>query len=194
MWVHESFTNYSETLFTECEYGTQAAFEYITGVRKNIKNDAPIIGAYGVNNEGSGDMYYKGGNMIHTIRQIINNDYVFRDILRGLNKTFWHQTVTTRQVEEYINEKTNMNFNKVFEQYLTHTSIPTLEYHFNGSQLQFRWVTDVENFNMPVKVTLGDEGYRFIYPGKTWQSTNFTLSDIKKFKVDPNFYINVKEI
>lgn len=193
MWVHESFTNYSETLFTECQYGREAAFEYITGIRKIIKNDIPIIGTYGVNSEGSGDMYPKGANMIHTIRQIVNNDFVFREILRGLNKTFWHQTVTTRQIEEYINQKTNMNFNKVFEQYLTHTSIPTLEYHFNGSQLQFRWVTDVENFNMPVKVTLSDDGYRFIYPGKNWQSTNFTLSDIKKFKVDPNFYINVKE-
>jgi len=194
MWVHEGFTNYSETLFTECEYGPEAAFQYITGIRKNIKNDAPIIGAYGVNNEGSGDMYYKGANMIHTIRQIINNDYVFKEILRGLNKTFWHQTVTTRQVEEYFNEKTKMNFNKVFEQYLTHTSIPTLEYHIEGSQLKFRWVTDVENFNMPVKVTLTDDGYRFIYPGRNWQSTGITLSDPKNFKVDPNFYVNAKEI
>lgn len=194
MWVHESFTNYSETLFTECQYGPEAAFAYITGIRKNIRNDIPIIGSYGVNNEGSGDMYYKGANMIHTIRQIVNNDYVFREILRGMNKTFWHQTVTTRQVEEFFNQKTNMNFNKVFEQYLTRTSIPTLEYHFEGSQLKFRWVTDVENFNMPVKVTLTDNGYSFIYPGRNWQSTGFTLSDIKKFKVDPNFYIHVKEI
>lgn len=194
MWVHEGFTNYSETLFTECEYGPQAAFEYITGIRKNIKNDTPIIGAYGVNNEGSGDMYYKGANMIHTIRQIINNDYVFKDILRGLNKTFYHKTVTTRQIEEYFNEKTKMNFNKVFEQYLTRTSIPTLEYHIEGSQLKFHWVTDVENFNMPVKVTLTDGGYRFIYPGRNWQSTGITLSDPKNFKVDPNFYVNVKEI
>ncbi|SFM94707.1 Peptidase family M1 [Chitinophaga sp. YR627] len=194
MWVHESFTNYSETLFMQCQFGKEAAFDYITGIRKNIRNDVPIIGAYDVNNEGSGDMYYKGANMIHTIRQIVNNDDMFREILRGLNKTFYHQTVTTRQVEEFFNQKTNMNFNKVFEQYLTHTSVPTLEYHFEGSQLKFRWVTDVENFNMPVKVTLTDNGYTFIYPGRNWQSMTMTLSDRKKFKVDPNFYINVKEI
>ncbi|MBW8686897.1 M1 family metallopeptidase [Chitinophaga rhizophila] len=194
MWVHESFTNYSETLFAECQYGKEAAFAYITGIRKNIQNDIPIIGHYGVNNEGSGDMYYKGANMIHTIRQIVNNDDKFREILRGLNKTFWHQTVTTRQVEEFFNQQTNMNFNKVFEQYLTTTTIPTLEYHFEGSQLKFRWVTDVENFNMPVKVTLTDNGYTFIYPGRNWQSMTLTLSDRKQFKVDPNFYINTKEI
>ncbi|TWV99662.1 M1 family metallopeptidase [Chitinophaga pinensis] len=194
MWVHESFTNYSETLFIQCQFGKEAAFNYITGIRKNIRNDIPIIGAYGVNNEGSGDMYYKGANMIHTIRQIVNNDDMFREILRGLNKTFYHQTVTTQQVEEFFNQKTKMNFNRVFEQYLMHTSIPTLEYHFEGSQLKFRWVTDVENFNMPVKVTLTDNGYTFIYPGRNWQSMTMTLSDRKKFKVDPNFYINVKEI
>lgn len=194
MWIHESFTNYSETLFTECEYGSKAAHEYITGIRKNIKNDIPIIGHYGVNQEGSGDMYYKGANMLHTIRQIINNDNVFRDILRGLNKTFRHQTVTTRQVEQYFNKMTRMNFNKVFDQYLRHTSIPTLEYHLNGNNLQFRWVTDVKDFNMPVKVTLSDDGWRFIYPGTTWQSTSLTISDLKQFKVDPNFYIQVKEI
>ncbi|ACU61501.1 M1 family metallopeptidase [Chitinophaga pinensis] len=194
MWVHESFTNYSETLFIQCQFGKEAAFDYITGIRKNIRNDIPIIGAYGVNNEGSGDMYYKGANMIHTIRQVVNNDDMFREILRGLNKTFYHQTVTTRQVEEFFNQKTNMNFNRVFEQYLMHTSIPTLEYHFEGSQLKFRWVTDVENFNMPVKVTLTDNGYTFIYPGRNWQSMTMTLSDRKQFKVDPNFYINVKEI
>ncbi|MBP1653013.1 MAG: Peptidase rane alanine aminopeptidase, partial [Bacteroidetes bacterium] len=67
-------------------------------------------------------------------------------------------------------------------------------YHFNGNELQFRWVTDVENFNMPVKVTLNDRGYQFIYPGKHWQSTQFTMSNKKDFKVDPNFYIHVKQI
>jgi aminopeptidase N len=193
MWIHESFTNYSETLFTECEYGPKAAFEYVIGIRKNIKNDIPIVGPYDVNKEGSGDMYYKGSNMIHTIRQIVNNDNVFRDILRGMNQRFYHQTVTARQITDYFNEMTGMNFDKVFEQYLLHTSIPTLEYHFNGTQLQFRWVTDVIDFNMPVKVTLSDDGYRFIYPGKKWQTTTFTMSDKKQFKVDPNFYINIKE-
>ncbi|SFW32886.1 M1 family metallopeptidase [Chitinophaga sancti] len=194
MWIHEAFTNYSETLYTECEFGRKAAFEYIIGVRQNIRNDIPIIAPYGVNAEGSGDMYYKGGNMVHTIRQIINNDNVFRDVLRGMNQTFWHQTVTTKDILDYLNYMTQMNFKKVFEQYLMHTTIPTLEYHFNGNELQFRWVTDVENFDMPVKVTLNDRGYQFIYPGKHWQSTQFTLTNKKDFKVDPNFYINIKQI
>ncbi len=114
MWVHEGFTNYSETLFTEYYFGKKAATEYVVGIRKNIRNDKPIIGNYGVNNEGSGDMYYKAGNMIHTIRQVINNDEKFRQILRGLNKTFYHQTVTSKQIEDYIKQAIRHRFLKSF--------------------------------------------------------------------------------
>ena len=117
MWVHEGFTDYSETLFTEYYYGKQAADEYVQGLRKNIDNDVPIIGAYGVNKEGSGDMYYKGANLLHTIRQVINDDEKFRQILRGLNKDFYHQTVTSKQVEDYISQKSGKDLSKIFDQY-----------------------------------------------------------------------------
>ncbi|RFS19212.1 M1 family peptidase [Chitinophaga silvatica] len=194
MWIHESFTNYSETLFTECQYGKKAAEEYVQGIRKNIKNDVPIIAPYGVNAEGSGDMYYKGANMIHMIRQIMENDVAFRDMLRGMNKTFYHQTVTTQQIEEYMSRFVGMNLEKVFDQYLRHTTIPTLEYRFNGQQLQFRWVSDVKDFNMPVRVKLNENGYKLIYPGTLWHTTNYTLDNVKELDVDKNFYINVKKV
>ena len=194
MWIHESFTNYSEALFTECEYGRKAAGEYVRGLRKNIRNDVPIIAPYGVNAEGSGDMYYKGSNMIHNIRQIMGNDEAFRQMLRGLNKTFYHQTVTTKEIEQYMSEAAGMNLDKVFDQYLRHTTIPTLEYRFSGQQVQYRWVTDVKDFNMPVKVKLSDSGYKLIYPGTLWHSSNITLANMKDFKVDDNFYIITKEV
>src|SRR5438270_7083487 len=127
MWVHEGFTDYSETLFIEYYYGKEAADEYTQGLRKQIVNDKPIIGIYGVNQEGSSDMYYKGSNMIHTIRQVINNDEKFRQILRGLNKTFYHKTVTSKEVEEYISRESRKDLSKIFDQYLRTTLIPTLE-------------------------------------------------------------------
>lgn len=194
MWIHESFTNYSETLFTECQYGHKAAEEYVQGIRKNILNDVPIIPPYGVNAEGSGDMYYKGANMLHNIRQIMENDEAFRQLLRGLNKTFYHQTVTTQEIEQYMSQVVGMNLSKVFDQYLRHTTIPTLEYRFNGQQIQYRWVSDVKDFNMPVKVKLSDNGFKLIYPGTLWRSSNITLSDLKNFEVDKNFYINAKQV
>jgi hypothetical protein len=71
------FTNYSESLF-EYYYGKEAGYTYVRGLRNIIDNDKPIIGTYDVNNEGSGDMYPKGANMLHTIRQLVNNDEKWR--------------------------------------------------------------------------------------------------------------------
>lgn len=196
MWIHESFTNYSETLFTEYYYGKKAATEYIMGIRKKIVNDIPIIAAYGVNKEGSGDMYYKGGNMLHTIRQIINDDDKFRNILRGLNKTFYHQSVTSKQVEDYIGKNSGKNlspailWNKIFDEYLRTTMIPTLEYKIKNGMLSYRWTNVVKGFNMPLKIQLNKQ-YHFIYPSETFKQIKF---NDKNLKVDDNFYINTKKV
>ena len=192
MWIHESFTNYSETLFTEYYYGKEAASAYVTGTRKRIKNDMPIIAPYGVNKEGSGDMYYKGGNMLHTIRQAINNDDLFRKILRGLNKTFYHQTVTTKQIENYISTQSKIDFSKVFDQYLRTTQIPVLEYKQHGYQLQYRYTNCVRGFNLPLKINF--KGQRWIKPTTNWQILNLYPEGDNNFAVDPNFYINTKKV
>jgi aminopeptidase N len=192
MWVHESFTNYSETLFTEYYYGKEAGSAYVIGTRKRITNDIPIIGPYGVNKEGSGDMYYKGGNMLHNIRQVINNDSLFRQILWGLNKTFYHQTVTTKQVEDYISRQSKINFSKVFDQYLRTTQIPTLEYKLNGSKLQYRYTTCIKGFNMPLKINFN--GIRWIKPTENWQTLDAPSGVGSEFSVDPNFYIITKKV
>lgn len=186
MWVHEGFTNYSETIFTECEFGKEAGTDYVSGTRKLIENDMPIIGIYGVNQEGSGDMYYKGGNMLHTIRTVIGNDELFRQILRGLNKDFYHKTVTTRQVEEYMSKMGKTDLSKVFDQYLRTTQIPTLEYYFvpdekdkSKLRMYYRWKDCIKGFNMPLRVQTGKDTPQQIKPtDNMWQSvlTSFPSS------------------
>ena len=193
MWIHESFTNYSEALFVESYYGKQAATEYVVGIRKNIHNDIPIIGHYNVNNEGSGDMYYKGANMVHMIRQLISNDEKFRSILRGLNRTFYHQTVTTAQIENYMAKQSGLKLNKVFDQYLRTIQIPTLNYKFNNNELSYRWTTAIDGFDMPVKVSLKPGSFDFIYPTSEWKTIKTKDINAETFKADPNFYINLKK-
>lgn len=187
MWVHESFTNYSETLFIEYYYGKKAGNEYVIGTRKKIANDIPVIGIYNVNKEGSSDMYYKGSNMLHMIRQVINDDEKFRKILRGLNENFYHQIVTTTQIEEYISKQSAVDFSKVFDQYLRTTIIPALEYRIEKGRLLYRWVNCVKGFNMPVKVMLNKGRYSFIYPVEKFKQVKISY---KELKIDVNFYIN----
>ena len=189
MWVHEGFTNYSETLFTDYYYGREAGNAYAQGIRRNIENDRPIIGPYGVNREGSGDMYAKGASLLHTIRQIINDDELFKTLMRGLNKTFYHQTVTSKQVEDYISRESGKDFNTVFDQYLRTTKIPVLELQNEGVNLKFRWRNVVPGFNMPVKLTNG----QWITPTESWQLLKLQKAAADRITADPNFYINVKK-
>ncbi len=187
MWVHEGITNYSETLFTDCEFGVEAGNDYVIGTRKNIRNDIPIIGHYGVNQEGSGDMYYKGGNMIHTVRQIINNDEKFRQILRGLNQTYYHKTVTSKEIENYISSKSGIDFSKVFDQYLRTTDIPVIQYKIKDNVLSYRWTHVVPGFRMPLKIDFN--GQKWIKPSEKWQNLKAGASGEFKFEVDRNFYV-----
>ena len=187
MWIHESFTNYSESLFLEYYYGKEAGSAYVKGVRKNIKNDIPIIGHYDVNSEGSGDMYYKGANMLHTLRQNVNDDEKWRTILRGLNKTFYHQTVTTKQIEDYLSTATGINLNTFFNQYLRDTRIPTLEYFFKENKVSYRWANCVTGFDMPIRITLNGVE-QVIKPKTQWQNTN-TKTDKTVLEINSNYYV-----
>ena len=147
-----------------------------------------MIGPYGVNQEGSGDMYNKGGNLLHTIRQIVNDDEKFRQILRGLNKDFYHQIVTSRQVEQYIADKTGKDLSKIFDQYLRTTMVPTLEFKAEEDKIKFRWTNVVPGFDMPVRLTNG----QWIQPTTTEQKIKIEGSNFSGLAVDKNFYINVK--
>lgn len=187
MWIHESFTNYSESLFVEYYYGKAAGEEYVRGTRANINNDKPIIGYYDVNNEGSGDMYYKGGNMLNTLRQIVNDDEKWREILRGINRDFYHQVVEGSQIESWLSNKTGIDLKPFFDQYLRDVRIPVFEYFIRDNQLSFRWNSCVRRFNMPLKIRIaGTE--RIINPRTFWNTIKLDNSN-PSIEVDPNYYV-----
>jgi aminopeptidase N len=192
MWIHESFTSYSENLFLDYHYGKEASAEYVIGTRSNVRNDSPIIGTYNVNSEGSGDMYYKGANMLHTIRQLVNDDNKWRTILRGLNKEFYHKTVTTKQIEDYVSNQSGINLKPVFDQYLRDIRIPVLEYSINKRKLKYKWTNTIDGFNMPIEISI-DGKSQWITP-ETESKTLRLPSKKSTLKVDKDFYVKVKTL
>ena len=190
MWIHESFANYAESLFVEYHFGKKDAEDYMIGSRRGIRNDRPIIGTYGANREGSGDMYPKGGNMLHTIRYLINDDKKWLSILRGLNSEFWHQTVSTEQIESYISSKGGVDLSKVFDQYLRTAKIPLLKYKVDGNTLRFNYDRVVKGFAMPLRVAINGKEVT-ITPTEAVQ-TFVSPEVIKTFEVNRNFYVDVQ--
>ncbi|HEX8500605.1 MAG TPA: M1 family metallopeptidase [Pyrinomonadaceae bacterium] len=192
MWIHEGFANYSESLFVEYHFGRKGAEDYMVGNRRLIRNDRPVIGTYGSNRTGSGDMYPKGGNMLHTIRHVVNDDAKWLSILRGLNADFWHQTVSTEQVESYISKKAGVDLGKVFDQYLRRTEIPLLRYKVNGKTVSFHYDRVVKGFAMPIRVSINGREVA-ITPTEAAQTFAFP-EEIQTFEVNRNFYIDAEKI
>jgi aminopeptidase N len=194
MWVHEGFTCYSETLFVEYWKGKESGDRYLQGIRQNISNDAPIKGDYGVNAEGSGDMYPKGANLLHTIRSVMRDDSLFRAILRDLNKEFYHATVDSKDIEDYIAKRSGLDLSRVFAQYLQTTRIPVLEYDITEKDskpvLTFRWSNIIRGFNMPVDILVGQEVLR-ITPSEEWQELELDkgFNPESNISIHPNFYV-----
>ena len=190
MWIHEGFTCYSENLYVDYFFGKDASAEYVIGTRKGISNTKPIIGPYDVNREGSSDMYSKGANLLHTIRQIADDDEKWRKTLRGLNKTFYHKTVTTAEIENFISESLNIDLSSVFDQYLRDIRIPVLEYEIKDGFLKYRWNNVIENFKMPLKIII-DETPLVINPTKNYKKISFTSDELI---IDKNFYVFSKNL
>ena len=197
MWVHEGFTNYSETLFIGYIFNEDAANEYNAGIRRGIRNDRPVVAKYNVNDQGSGDMYPKPSNMLHAIRHGLDNDELFRKILRGLNSTFYHKTVTTQQVENYISEKAGFDYSKVFDQYLRTIQVPEFDFHFSigKKKVFYRYSNCVKGFNLPL--TLKNSAAKIkIIPSGQWQTLSLKGSEAELFEksaIEKMYYVTVVE-
>jgi aminopeptidase N len=194
MWVHEAFATYAEGLYTECRSGKLAGAAYLVGLRKGIQNARPIVGASGVASRSGNDMYFKGANVLLTIRQLVDDDVRWRGILRGLNHTYRHRTVTGRQVEDYIGREAGLDLGTVFAQYFTTTRIPELEYKVEGATLSYRWTNVVPGFDMPVRVQVPGLGTRTLHATEAWQTLALQGPGPAELTVDESFYVTARNV
>ncbi len=185
-WVQEGITTYSESLFAECLLGKEAGKEFCKGEWNNIINARPIIGRYGVNNEGS-NIYDKGAAIMHMVRTMTNDDEKFRMTLRYLGKQFYHNTVTTTDIENAIAKYTQLDLTTFFNQYLREAEIPKIEYYINKKKLYYRFSNTIDNFSVPVTIKCKDIE-ELVHPNNKWQSINWPDKHYN-IKFDGNDYL-----
>ena len=192
LWVHEAFATYAEGLYTECRHDRAAGAKYLIGLRQGIRNTGPIAGPRGVAGWYNSDMYFKGANVLHTIRQLVNDDGKWREILRGLGRTFRHRTVTGAEIEGYIARESGLDLRLVFEQYLTTTAIPALEYRVEDGTLFYRWTDVVTGFDMPVRVEIPGLGVRWLRATDVCQRLKVPSPAGTDVAVDEDFYVTAR--
>ncbi|MUP46323.1 M1 family peptidase [Gramella sp. BOM4] len=191
MWIQEGFTSYTEAIYIECNWGKEKAQQYLKGTRRNLGNRGTIIGDYGVNAEGSGDMYFKGANLLNMIRSIYDDDELWWETLRDYTETFKHKTITTEDTEKFFDDATEVDLEPVFEQYLRRASLPELQFKTENGKIQYKWKADVKNFKMPVDVFIGDEEVR-LFATSDWKNLDRDISPEEIRINDLEFYINSK--
>ncbi len=192
MWIHEGFTCYSESVFLECQYGLEKSRKYINGLKRNVQNDKPIIGKYGLRNEGSSDMYYKAALMLNTIRNIVNNDAKWWDMLLKYSNTYRHKIIEHKNVVAFFNRETGLNLTSVFDQYLKYKNIPILELKIEKKKLIYNWKTDVANFTMPIDIKLKGQVIR-LNPTNTAQTSEFKVKKMKEVEaITDLFFVDIK--
>ncbi|MBL0308330.1 MAG: M1 family metallopeptidase [Bacteroidetes bacterium] len=201
MWIHEGFCTYSEAIYVECLFGKDTAMRYINAKKTSVGNKNPVVGIYGVNEEGDGDMYAKGMLMLNTIRHIINKDGLWWSIVKGISDTaFKYKTTDYQEITNYISKKSGINLAPVFEQYLKQANIPVLEYKLKKTkhgeyELSYRWQVDVKNFRMPFVISYSAGQEKRINGSDEWQTTSIKLKKDTQLKVnDELMYIDVKKL
>lgn len=187
MWIHEGFTTYSESVFVECLLGYDKAMQYLAGQKRNVANDKPVIGIFGVNKEGSGDMYYKGAQLLNTLRHIVNDDEKWWKMLLKYSETYKKQVIDTETVVAFFSKEMGMDLTPVFDQYLRYKDIPILQIKLSGNKLEYCWQTDVANFVMPVGITVNDTDV-LLNATNNWQTTTVDTTESDKIKLQKSKY------
>lgn len=192
-WVQEGFAAYGEELFIEEQLGREAGRDFfVTRLPNKIRNRYPLISEYGIFKDAGPDMYFKGWAVVHMLREMVNDDNKFQAFLRALNDNFYHQTIYSNQLEEFCSDYFNRDFSSFFDQYLRYPSIPILEYTLVDSNLKYRLKADVQNLEIPIKLSSPDQ---WIMAKTEWQNIKLNRSQIATpISVDPNFLIDLKQV
>lgn len=187
LWLQEGFTAYSESLYLEYHYSKKEAYEYIIGTRKRIENKQPMVGPEGVRYDAPGDIYYKGANVLHTLRMIVNDDTKWHNLLKAIQHKFYHTVVNSTTVEQFIAKELDLDLTQFFEQYLRHPQLPELLLQQEGKQLRFRFENVVDRFEMPIRLLIGDKSI-WIRPTTNWNT--IAIEENESISVDQNFLVN----
>jgi aminopeptidase N len=194
MWIHEGWATYLEGLYVEYMFGLDDAVKYLNGYKPKIRNRQPIITERGVNRSPSQDQYFKGALFLNTLRSVVNDDRRWWELLHDFYQHFKYQTILTEDVVRYFNEWLKVDLTPIFNQYLRHTDLPSLELNFDEARgtVAYRWKADEPSFAMPVRVGT-KEHWQIIQPTAEWKSMQTTIKKAEFNVATDLYYVEVKK-
>lgn len=177
MWIQEGWTTYLECLYVERLFGYDDGLKYTNAYKTKIQNRTPVITERGRHRTPSQDMYFKGALFLHTLRGVVNNDREWWRLIKDFYQTYKYRNIMTEDMVAFFNRRLRRDLTPVFNQYLRHATLPTLELDFatTPGSVRYRWKADEALFNMPIKVGRPD-AWQVITPTTTWATMATWLS------------------
>jgi aminopeptidase N len=192
MWIHEGWATYLEGLYVEYMYGKEDGLKYVNGYKTKVRNTQPIITQRGVNREPPQDQYFKGALFLNTLRSVMNDDKKWFALIHDFYQHFKYQNIMTEDVVAYFNQKSGMNLTPIFNQYLRHTALPTLELKFDeaAGTVSYRWKADEAGFAMPIRVGAKDH-WQIVQPTAEWKTMKTPLAKDQFAVATDLYFVNV---
>ena len=191
MWIQEGWCNYLEFVYVEALFGADDALKYANGYKKKVGNKEPIITQRGIHRTPNQDMYFKGALFLNTLRNMVNDDQKWWNLVRATFEHFKYRNIMTEDMVRFFSAQLKQDMTPIFDQYLRRVNLPTLELMFDekAETVSYRWNADERGFAMPIKV--GAKGnWQVIQPTADWKSMPNKLG--KGFEVATDlFYVNV---
>jgi len=171
LWIHEGFATYAEALYVEHISGYEKYIDYLKGQRRQIQNKYPLIGPKGIRYEiyGNGmwdsDIYFKGSNVLHTLRTSIHNDSLFRRIIKRFGTEYRAKIINSEAFIQLVNEETGEDYRPFFNHYLHEPQLPQFVYSIREEKnaqdkvyvLYYQWMDVAPDFWANVSIQVKDK-------------------------------------
>ena len=188
MWIHEGWATYLECLYVEYMYGHADYLRYVNAEKDKVRNIEPIVTMRGIHREPPQDQYFKGALFLNTLRSVIDDDRKWFALIHDFYQRFKYRTILTEDVIQFFNQQTGKNLTPIFDEYLRHADVPTLELKFDEAAhaVAYRWRAGEKDFAMPVSVG-NPAAWQLVQPTAEWQTMPLTVSR-NDFEVATDLY------
>jgi aminopeptidase N len=169
-WLHEAYAQYMQPLYGRAREGEGRYMTMMLAGLARFENRHPIVsgtpresGLVSDNTTGpAGDIYFKGGWMLHTLRGMIGDD-AFGELTRRAvygrpdprPGNFTSRFATTEEYRRLADQVAGRDLGWFFDVYLGTAALPVLEQQRSGDTLTLAWRTEGDRpFPMAVPVTI----------------------------------------
>jgi hypothetical protein len=209
LWLNEGFAKYSEALYTEVKYGSQAYRTFIASQADGAKTATGSVSAMDTSNVGVlfnfARTYQKGAMVLHMLRHVLGDSVFFRALQSYVNDPrFRFNVATTEGFQGICESVSGKQLGYFFNEWIYGEKFPRYAFEWSAKPsgsafevtIQINQATGTTNpafFTMPIDFKLSSSGWDttvVLFNTSNDQAFSFTVSHLPtSVALDPDSWI-----